>query len=71
MNLKQFNYKELIEQAYSFANNNDKDSLLVIKKEFQDRIESKKEKGKSPSWGSLAGYYEISKIIETVYGHIE
>tara|TARA_S200000501_G_C20868620_1_gene763218 strand:+ start:5244 stop:5450 length:207 start_codon:yes stop_codon:yes gene_type:complete len=68
MDLKQYNYLELLEKANEFVVNNDKDSLLIIKKEFENRIESKKEKGKNPSKGSLAGYYEISKIIESIYG---
>ena len=68
MDLKEFNYIELLEQAHGFVNNNNKDGLYTIKKEFENRIESKKGNGKNPSKGSLAGYYEISRIIESIYG---
>lgn len=66
MNLKQFTYKDLLEQANSLADRNDREGLEIIKKEFKERIVSKKQKEKSPSWGSLMGYYEISTIIESV-----
>ena len=66
MNLKQFTYKDLLEQANSLADKNDRVGLEIIKKEFKDRINSKQQKEKSPSWGSLMGYYEISTIIESV-----
>jgi hypothetical protein len=50
MSLKQFTYKDLLEQANSLAEKNNREGLEIIKKEFKDRIVSKKQKEKSPSW---------------------
>jgi len=66
MDLKQFTYRDLLKQAHSFADNKDIESLNKIKQELINRINAKQQKEKSPSWGSLMGYYEICTIIESI-----
>lgn len=66
MDLKQFTYLDLLKEAHKFADKKDIESLEKIKEELVNRINSKQEKDKSPSWGSLMGYYEICTIIESV-----
>lgn len=70
MDFKQFTYRDLLQQAHSFADEKDISSLKEIKQELVSRINAKQEKDKSPSWGSLMGYYEICTIIESVEDEI-
>ena len=66
MDLRKLTYLELLNEAHRFADKNDLSSLKKIKFELVYRINSKQKKDKSPSWGSLMGYYEICTIIESI-----
>lgn len=66
MDLRKMTYIEMLSEAHKFADYNDMTSLLEIKKELTHRINSKQEKDKSPSYGSLMGFYEICSIIESI-----
>tara|TARA_B100001142_G_C13726222_1_gene419654 strand:+ start:275 stop:481 length:207 start_codon:yes stop_codon:yes gene_type:complete len=66
MDFRQHTYRDLLAEAHSFADQKDISSLNQIKQELISRINAKQEKDKSPSWGSLMGYYEICTIIESI-----
>ena len=66
MDFKKLKYMEILEVANSLYDKNDREGLLIIKKEFINRIDSKEKQEKSPSWGSLMGYYQICSLIESL-----
>jgi|TARA_B110000196_G_C21130856_1_gene658379 hypothetical protein len=66
LDLRKLTYIGLLKEAHGFADKKDIESLIKIKEELVNRINSKQQKDKSPSWGSLMGYYEISTIIESI-----
>ena len=66
MEFKKLKYMEILEVANSLYDKNDREGLLIIKKEFINRIDSKEKQEKSPSWGSLMGYYQICSLIESL-----
>ena len=66
MDFKKLKYMEILEVANSLYDKNDREGLLIIKQEFINRIDSKEKQEKSPSWGSLMGYYQICSLIESL-----
>jgi len=66
MDFKKLKYMEILELANSLYDKNDREGLMIIKKEFVKRIDSKEREQKSPSWGSLMGYYQISTLINSL-----
>ena len=66
MQFKKLKYMEILEVANSLYDKNDREGLLIIKQEFINRIDSKEKQEKSPSWGSLMGYYQICSLIESL-----
>jgi len=66
MEFNKLTYLEILDLANSLYDQNDREGLDVIRNEFVKRIDSKLSKEKSPSWGSLMGYYQISSLIESL-----